>query len=352
MSVSNFSSMGPNSSPGAFDIEERNESDLPPLGEEQKKFNSKFYSLCNTGSNRSISDRTESINSEGVLVTLDGCESSKSKVHTCQDGDVNCKLCEDLQNQNEFDNISKQIESLSHTVNKLHRSLSSLNSEVSEESGSESNEGDVPIISPSTNRDVDDYHWVEDEFFLSPYDGEIILGSSAFCKTGASCDWINDYAEHTDHLEESGGQEALHEDPVFDIPMELERASKVRRSSMQNSILSDSLDHEGNFDTERFISQRLKQEEARLKAMSSSDNKALLFSQDVDIMAPIQKLRSSISAVSGSRSRPLLKEDLRITPEKDTDDTVGYTKVKKRLLRQQMFYSGQNCILLFFCVWA
>lgn len=322
MSVSNFSSMGANSSPNNFGMEERNEADLPPLGEEQKKFNSQFYSLCNAGSSRSISERAESVTSDGVVTSLDNQSSNKPGVHTCQNGDTNCKLCEDLRNQNEFDNISKQIESLSQTVNQLHRSLTSLNSEISDDSGSESNEGDVRTASPSGLRDVDDYHWVEDEFFLSPYDGEIILGTSPFSKTGASCDWINEYTENTDHdhVDEPGGQEALHEDPVFDIPMELEKASKARKSTMQTSILSDSLDPEGNFDSSHFISQRLQKEEERLKSMNSADSKALLFSQDVDITVPIQKLRSSITAV-GSRSRPVLKEDLRITPEKDVDDT-------------------------------
>lgn len=319
--------MGANSSPCNFQLEERNEADLPPLGEEQKKFNSKFYSLCNTGSNRSISDRTESVTSDGVVTTIDKngktTDDNKQTMHTCSTGDKNCKLCEAVRNQKEFDSISKQIENLSLTVNQLHQSLSSLNSEVSDDSGSESNEGDIAIISPRGNKDMDDYHWVEDEFFLSPYDGEIILGSSPFSKTGASCDWINDYAEHTDHYEELGGQESLHEDPVFDIPVELERAAKARKNSLQNSILSDSIDHEGNFDTAHFISQRLQREEERLQTMKANDNQALLFSQDVDIMTPIQKLRSNMTAVSGSRSRPLLKEDLRITPEKDIDDTEG-----------------------------
>ena len=329
MTVSNFSSKGQNScSPGTFDLEERPDADLPPLGEEQKKFNSKFYSLCNTGSSRSISDRSESVASDGTVTTVDKNgkvnDDTKPAAHTCQEGDTNCKLCEDLRNKNEFESISKQIESLSNTVNQLHRSLSSLNSEISDESGSESNEGDIPITSPRGNKDGDDYHWVEDEFFLSPYDGEIILGSSPFSKTGASCDWINEYADNTDHFDEAGGEEALHEEPVFDIPIELERAAKARRTSMKNSILSNSLDQEGNFDTAHFIKQRLHREEARLQSMTTADNQALLFSQDIDIMAPLQKLRSSITAVSESQSRPLLKEDLRITPEKDVDDTEGY----------------------------
>ena len=289
------------------------------MGEDQKRFNSQFYSLCNTGSNRSISDKTDGGNNdlhgENENANSVHQNSAKSLVHTCHKGDrLNCKKCEHQRNIADFDHISKKIETLSKTVNELHRSLSSLNSENSEASCSESNEGDFPPQNAIGNKDIDGYAWVEDEFFLSPYDGEIILGSSPFSKTGASCDWMDNYVEEADHLEELGGQEAPLDDSVFDLPVMIDPISKNRKSinsrsldekydQTRRSIISNCVDEEGNFDTESFISQRLHQEEARLR---SEDTRAQLlqFSQDMDISVPIQNLRSSM-ACSGLRSRPL-----------------------------------------------
>ncbi|XP_052235048.1 microtubule-associated protein futsch-like isoform X2 [Dreissena polymorpha] len=322
ISTSNFSSKGNNSCSNTFASEERTEMELPPLGEDQKRFNSQFYSLCNTGSNRSISDKTDSgcndmqdqtgENKSAESVNLN---SAKSLVHTCHKGDrLHCKKCEHKRNIADFDHISKKIESLSKTVNELHRSLSSLNSENSEASCSESNEGDFPPQNAIGNKDIDGYAWVEDEFFLSPYDGEIILGSSPFSKTGASCDWMDNYVEDADNLEEVGGQEAPLDDSVFELPEMVDPVSESKTSKdirshnekfaqTRRSIISDCVDDQGNFDSESFISQRLHQEEARLKS-EDTRAKLLQFSQDMDISVPIQNLRSSM-ACSGLRSRPL-----------------------------------------------
>ena len=320
MSVSNISSKGQNSSPNSFVSEERPEAELPPIWEDQKKFNSQFYSLCNTGSNRSISDKSEMTSKD--TVGLKNAE-NKSVVHTCRKGDQHCKKCEEERNLNEFDSISRQIESLSKTVNQLHRSLSSLNSEDSD-SGSESNEGDVGLSSAIGNKDIDGYQWVEDEFFLSPYSGEIILGSSPFSKTGASCDWINNYSDNVEQVEEIGGEEALLDEPDIDIPDFENTAIKNKRNSMQNSIIADSLDEEGNFDSHHFISRRLLQEEERRKARLADGSDS-----GINITMPeLMKLESTMSQVL--KSRPLLKEDLRVTPEKDLDDTESnYDKVRQ-----------------------
>ncbi|XP_052813736.1 mucin-4-like isoform X2 [Mya arenaria] len=319
MSVSNFSSKGQNSVHNSFGSEERSETELPPLGDDQKRFNSNFYSLCNTGSNRSISEKADSVCADTNSQNQDNKQTDSPLVHTCRKGDKSvCKKCENLRNVNEFDNISKQIECLSRTVNELHKSLSSLNSE--NDSGSESNEGDVNLANAIGNKDIDGYHWVEDELFLSPYEGEIILGTSPFSKTGASCDWINDYADDEDHVEEMGGSEALlEEDPTFDIPVSMDSGAKTKLNPMHmhNSDISNCFDEDGNFDSASFISQRLQKEEERLKSLDLKSNKAMLFTQDIDISAPIQKLRSSMTS---SRSHPL-KEDMRTTPEKDIDDT-------------------------------
>lgn len=309
MAVSNFSSKGHN--PSNFVSEERHEAELPPLGEDQKKFNSQFYSLCNTGSSRSISEKSENTATECSGVIAKTTKKVKN-IHTCKSGDKNCKKCEELRNLKEFDNISKQIESLSKTVNQLHRSLSSINSENSD-SGSESNEGDMGLSSAIGNKDIDGYQWVEDEFFLSPYGGEIILGDSPFSKTGASCDWINDYAENSEQLEEIGGEEAMLDEPDVDLQIDFNRRNK--RNSVQNSIIADSLDEEGNFDSHHFISRRLLQEEERRKSQQVAHG------NDEISVPQLLKLESTMNEVISSRSRPLLKEDLRMTPEKDLDDT-------------------------------
>ncbi|XP_053386400.1 serine-rich adhesin for platelets-like isoform X2 [Mercenaria mercenaria] len=336
MTVSNFSSKGQNSSPNSFVSEERPETELPPIWEDQKKFNSQFYSLCNTGSSRSISEKSENPNIENLG---NGSKNNENKniIHTCQQGDKNCKKCEEERNVNEFDNISRQIESLSKTVNQLHRSLSSLNSENSD-SGSESNEGDVGLSSAIGNKDIDGYQWVEDEFFLSPYGGEIILGSSPFSKTGASCDWINDYSENVEQIEEIGGEEALLDEPDIDIQLSFDKNSaKNKRNSMQKSIIADSLDEEGNFDSHHFISQRLQQEEERRKGRTQDSTNS-----GMNITMPeLMKLESTMNEVL--RSRPLLKEDLRMTPEKDTDDTEKhYDKKQTDMFEKMMLYGGSQ----------
>ncbi|KAL4217378.1 NCK-associated protein 5 [Mactra antiquata] len=315
MAVSNCSSKGNNPSSNNFVSEEKSETELPPLGEDQKRFNSQFYSLCNTGSSRSISEKSESTNNTDNL-SANGKSGGKVKnIHTCTNADRNCKKCEEERNLREFDDISKQIESLSKTVNQLHRSLTSINSENSD-SGSESNEGDVGSPSAIGNKEIDGYHWEEDEFFLSPYGGEIILGDSPFSKTGASCDWINEYAENVESPEDIGGEEAMLEEPEVDFQVEFNRKNK--RNSMQNSIITDSLDEEGNFDSHRFISRRLQQEEARLKSEQGSSLR-----KDEISVPKLMKLESSMNNVIKSRSKckTVLKEDLRITPEKDVDDT-------------------------------
>ncbi|XP_060571450.1 serine-rich adhesin for platelets-like isoform X3 [Ruditapes philippinarum] len=332
MSVSNISSKGQNLSPNSFVSEGRPEAELPPIWEDQKKFNSQFYSLCNTGSNRSISDKSEMTNKDTVGLKHE----NKSAIHTCQKGDQFCKKCEEERNLNEFDSISRQIESLSKTVNQLHRSLSSLNSEDSD-SGPESNEGDMGQSSAIGNKDIDGYQWVEDEFFLSPYSGEIILGSSPFSKTGASCDWINNYSENVDQLEEIGGDEALLEEPDIDLPDFENTSVRNKRNSMQNSIIADSLDEEGNFDSHHFISRRLQQEEERRRARLVDGSES-----GIHITMPeLMRLESTMSQVL--KSRPLLKEDLRMTPEKDLDDTEKiYDKKQTDMFEKMMLYGGSQ----------
>lgn len=168
-------------------FDESDHSSILPMEDDQKKFRSEFYSLCQVGSNRSlcsggVDSEFESMASESIKVAASDSEKDPSTFHLDK-------------SRKEFDEISKQIETLSKTVNELHQSLSSLNSGESE---SESNEGDHSHANSHTNKykDTDGYHWVDDEFFLTPCGGEIILGSSPFSETGAACEWMNEYMDN------------------------------------------------------------------------------------------------------------------------------------------------------------
>ncbi|KAL5005740.1 hypothetical protein ScPMuIL_016898 [Solemya velum] len=169
-------------------FDESDNSSILPMEDDQKKFRSEFYSLCQVGSNRSlcsggIDSEFENMASENFTVP----PSRKSETEHSSKLD---------KSREEFDEISKQIETLSKTVNELHQSLSSLNSGESE---TESNEGDHAHTNGNSNgqyKDTDGYHWVDDEFFLTPCGGEIILGSSPFSETGAACEWMNEYMDN------------------------------------------------------------------------------------------------------------------------------------------------------------
>ncbi|KAJ8320436.1 hypothetical protein KUTeg_002023 [Tegillarca granosa] len=171
-----------------------------PMPEGQTKFRSDYYSLCLVGSNRSLCSGSN----EG--------ESDMAELSAAQSNPNSAK------HSYEFDMISRQIESLSKTVNDLHKSLSSLNSC---DSDNESNEDHSQMFtSPSENfRDTHGYHWVEDdEFYLTPSGGEIILGSSPFSNTGAGCEFVNEYADDTscnDEFEYYGNFSP--DQPPFDV---------------------------------------------------------------------------------------------------------------------------------------
>ncbi|XP_060068750.1 uncharacterized protein LOC132548870 [Ylistrum balloti] len=158
--------------------------------EQQGKFRSDYYSLCNVGSNRSLL-------SSGNEGDIDVQPNSEPLPHTCQNGDnANCEQCCISGNNQEFDEISRQLESLSKTVNALHQSLTSLNSCNTD---NDSNEDHSELFNtPAENyKDTEGYQWVEDEFYLTPCGGELIMGNSPFSETGACCDWVNEYADDT-----------------------------------------------------------------------------------------------------------------------------------------------------------
>ena len=316
-----------------FHSEERlsRESSCGPVGEEQKQFNSNFYSLCNVGSNHSISEGNENkidVNQSGKKSKQTNGE--KDLRHSCDKSGEECKKCLEEKNAKEFDEISRQIESLSKTVNELHRSLTSLNSE-NNDSGSESNEGDHSSLFNSAigNKEIDGYQWLEDEFFLSPYGGEIILGSSPFSDTGASCDWMNYYMDDANQGDETFSEREAMQEQNSDIsPVEMDKKSKYNtnlKKPDKSSILAGLMDNEGNFDSQEYILQRLKDEEMKLSSEPKIDEPDLKLDFDMGAM----KRRHVV--------KPVLKEELRITPERDVDTASTEFQKMVRLWEATLF---------------
>ncbi|XP_056012912.1 serine-rich adhesin for platelets-like isoform X5 [Ostrea edulis] len=159
--------------------------------EVDSKFRSDYYSLCMVGSKGSLFNGSNDGDQEH-------CKTEQAPQHTCKETNdkKNCQGCISAKNTQEFDEISRQLASLSKTVNALHRSLTSLNSH---DSDTESNEDQVQLFPTTAEnfRDNDGYQWVEDEFYLTPCGGEIIMGGSPFSETGACADWVNDYMDDT-----------------------------------------------------------------------------------------------------------------------------------------------------------
>ncbi|KAL3854421.1 hypothetical protein ACJMK2_013691 [Sinanodonta woodiana] len=251
---SSLSSRGGNSTELQSPSEERTNKDngednfeVRPIGEEQKKFKRQFYSLCDVGSSKSICSNEEKRDAFSV-------SSAKGEP---VDSANNCK------HTDEFDEISLQIATLSKTVHELHRSLSSLNSDNSD-CDYESNEGDHShfLASAIGNKEIDGYHWVEDEFFLSPYEGEIIIGCSPVSLNGNTGDMMNEYLDENAESEdprmetvdmvdngEIRDRLCCNTNLPFGVPIKLNEACQL--DTMLNNSLSasqDSLDDNIGFD--------------------------------------------------------------------------------------------------------
>ncbi|XP_063412241.1 serine-rich adhesin for platelets-like isoform X3 [Mytilus trossulus] len=159
-----------------------------PMGEKPSKFRSDYYSLCMVGSNRSLFSGSNEGESDQILIDEPQCVNCKDP--------SNCRQCTKAKNTEEFDEISRQLQSLSKTVNALQQSLTGVDSC---DSDAESNEDHSHMfISPNSDFHGDGYQWVEDdEFYLTPCGGELIMGASPFSDTGACAEWINEYADDT-----------------------------------------------------------------------------------------------------------------------------------------------------------
>ncbi|KAK3593472.1 hypothetical protein CHS0354_036996 [Potamilus streckersoni] len=237
---SSLSSRGGNSTESQSPSEERTYKDNGedifegrPIGEEQKKFKKQFYSLCDVGSNKSICSNEEK---------RDALSVSSAKEEPVGIAN-NCK------HKEEFDEISKQIATLSKTVHELHRSLSSLNSDNSDWDY-ESNEGDHSYFLASAigNKEIDGYHWVEDEFFLSPYEGGIIMGCSPTSLNRDTGDLMNEYldenAESEDPRMETGDMAdngKMRERLCCDTDLKFAEPEKMNEACQLDTMLNNSL---------------------------------------------------------------------------------------------------------------
>lgn len=199
--------------------------------EVDSKFRSDYYSLCMVGSKGSLFSGSNDGDSEQF-------KAEQTPQHTCKETNdkKNCQGCISARNTQEFDEISRQLASLSKTVNALHKSLTSLNSH---DSDTESNEEQIQLF-PSTAenfRDNDGYQWVEDEFYLTPCGGEIIMGGSPFSETGACADWVNEYMDDTscnDEFEYYGNLQSANANGKYDF------------KSLCESIMEDDLNPASN----------------------------------------------------------------------------------------------------------
>lgn len=150
--------------------------------EEQKKFRQEFYSLCCVESNRSLfSGCSHEENRVPMLVPLTNAK-SEEPCQECTESDIK-----------EIENVSNQIDNLSKTVKDLHLSFSSLNSvECNSDVGSD-------LLTPPSghNSSLEGYHWVEDEFYLTPSSGDIIFSNNNSNESSASCEWMNEYVNES-----------------------------------------------------------------------------------------------------------------------------------------------------------
>lgn len=159
-----------------------------PMIEQPSKFRSDYYSLCMVGSNRSLFSGSNEGESEQV-------QTEETKCTGCKDPSK-CANCTKAKNSEEFEQISKQLQSLSKTVTALQQTFNGVDSCDSDE---ESNEDHSHMfVSPNSDFHGDGYQWIEDdEFYLTPCGGELIMGASPFSDTGACAEWINEYADDT-----------------------------------------------------------------------------------------------------------------------------------------------------------
>ena len=205
------------------------------------RFRSDYYSLCTLESSKASS--------------VDGdMEQIGHSLHTCKDSKNNCSKCISDKNTEEFEEISRQLASLSKTVNALHHSLSSLNSH---DSDTESNEERSHLFTapPSDFRDNDGYQWEEDEFYLTPCGGEIITGISPFSQTGACADWVNEYVDDTscnDEFEFYGNLPPANENGMYDFKklctsiMEGELTSAGNNGTGEAPVAMEDAHHHGS----------------------------------------------------------------------------------------------------------
>ncbi|XP_025082021.1 uncharacterized protein LOC112556836 isoform X3 [Pomacea canaliculata] len=166
--------------------------------EEQKQFNSQFYSLCLVESSRSLSSSVASFDHDHDREHEGDDQFQPPISHPSF-------LINEIKSK-EFDDIARQIASLSRTVDELSRSLNSLNSAGSGGSNQDlrasslNHNGSEAVSDAGATKQecIDGYHWVDDEFYLTSCGGEVIIGSATFLEEG-----LHGYCE--DGAGEEGG---------------------------------------------------------------------------------------------------------------------------------------------------
>ncbi|XP_005109438.2 uncharacterized protein LOC101859276 [Aplysia californica] len=169
--------------------------------EEQKQFKSQFYSLCKVDSHRSLlsagsRDRqsftslTELLSNKSFDTLGSGAENEaevgeQRKQSSGEDEKDEAAL-------REFDEISKQIASLSQTVDALNLSLCSLNS-GEHESSAVGGTDPVPYLvvqNATKSGSTDEYHWLDDEFFVASFNGKtsVLPGNENFVEASSQRD--------------------------------------------------------------------------------------------------------------------------------------------------------------------
>ncbi|ESP01774.1 hypothetical protein LOTGIDRAFT_172421 [Lottia gigantea] len=173
---------------------------------DQKKFHSEFYSLCLVESNRSLVSSSSQGSDIHKLVAKDSFKDSVAP--SVKD--------------REFDEITRQIQSLSKTVNDLHQSLTSLNSADSESRDSLMDCHLAKSIDDSKRNSMDGYHWEEDDYYLTSCGGEVIIGSDSLLDQNNCAEWIKGL-----EVERDANESAEINEEYYEIQVNGENCTRV-----------------------------------------------------------------------------------------------------------------------------
>ncbi|CAL1535861.1 unnamed protein product [Lymnaea stagnalis] len=194
------------------------------VGDEQKRFNSQFYSLCKVDSNRSLLSSGNESKEKLSLTNLNEIPQNSDAFTDLQDVEDEIAI-------QEFDEIARQIAGLSKTVDELNQSLSSLNSGEFEPTFQHilCSSPQPPASAAARAEAIDGYHWVDDEFILTSCNGDIIIGGSGL----AHDDSYNDIFEQSSSFDLNSTEDAREE--FYQLPV-----SRISPTVRQDEIFAGS----------------------------------------------------------------------------------------------------------------